>query len=69
MWRQKPGKMQTARRYLSARTSDTLLTMPFSSRVGSSTATVLWAAEPVDSHMRVHTWSKTRGSNVNARAR
>lgn len=45
--------------YLSERTSATLLTMPFSSRVGRSTATVLWAAEPVDSHIRVHTWTPT----------
>ncbi len=44
--------------YLSERTSDTLLTMPFSSRVGNSIATVLWAAEPVDSHIRVHTWTE-----------
>lgn len=44
--------------YLSERTSDTLLTMPFSSRVGNITATVLWAAEPVDSHIRVHTWTE-----------
>lgn len=34
--------------------------MPFSSRVGNITATVLWAAEPVDSHMRVHTWTGWR---------
>lgn len=44
-------------RYLKERTSDTLLMMPFSSRVGNITATVRWAAEPLDSHMRVHTWT------------
>lgn len=43
--------------YLNERTSGTLLTMPFSNKVGNITATVLWAAEPVDSHIRVHTWT------------
>ena len=50
------------RHYLSERTSETLLTMPFSRRVGNSTATVLWAAEPVDSHIRVQTWTRQRES-------
>lgn len=46
--------------YLSDRTSTTLLTMPFSSRVGNSIATVLWAADPVDSHIRIQTWTQRR---------
>lgn len=37
--------------------------MPFSSRVGKITATVLWAPEPVDSHIRVHTWREKRYSD------
>lgn len=51
-------------RYLRERTSDTLLTMPFSSSVGSITATVLWAAEPVDSHIRVHTCTERHTHTV-----
>lgn len=54
-------------RYLKERTSDTLLMMPFSSRVGNITATVRWAPEPVDSHMRVHTWTGAVG-DVRVRA-
>ncbi len=51
--------------YLRVRTSVTLLTMPLSSRVGNNTATVLWAATPVDSHMRTHTyWTNTQVVSV-----